>query len=327
LILGGAASALFLYGSALLYGATGSLNIAEILKFAKENSAGTLLYGLGTWLVVFGFLFKVASVPFHMWMPDVYEGASAPVTGFMTTALKAAVFATFVRVFISMGYGPGDLHVTQAKMFHFLWITSVVTMFVGNVIALTQTNLKRMLAYSSIAHTGYILVGFVIGGFTDQGYAPVLFYLVSYSVMNLGAFVVLTVLADKGDNGLNLHDLSGLSQRHPLLALSLSVFVLSMLGLPTTAGFIAKYWLFYSGVQAGEIWLIILGVLCSAISAFYYLRILVYMYMTPATKPAGVGGLNFMSVGVILVLVVLTLAIGLYPAPLLEFARTAITRL
>jgi NADH-quinone oxidoreductase subunit N len=283
-VLGSAASAVLLYGVALLYGATGSTNITEILAYVQKGGQATALYTLGAWLVMMGFLFKVASVPFHMWMPDVYEGAPTPVTGFMTTGLKAAAFASFVRVFISMGYGKGLSAVVQAHLHDILWICAVLTMVIGNLVALTQTNLKRMLAYSSIAHSGYLLVGMIVGGGTEQGYAPVVMYLVSYAIMNLGAFVVLTMIANREDHGLNLQDLSGLASRRPWLAFSMAVFLFSMAGVPPTAGFVSKYLLFYSAVQAKEIVLVVISVLCSAISVYYYLRVLVFMYMR---EPSG----------------------------------------
>lgn len=221
-ILGSAASALFLYGAALVYGETGSTRIHAILQHAGDGGA---VYVLGTWLLVLGFLFKVASVPFHMWMPDVYEGAPTPITGFMTTGLKAAAFASFVRVFVSMGYGHGLSEIVQRHIHDILWVIAAATMLVGNVIALTQTNLKRMLAYSSIAHSGYLLVGLISGAASEQGYAPVVMYLAAYSIMNLGAFGVLTILASREDTGLNLHDFSGLSQRHPWLAFAMGTFL------------------------------------------------------------------------------------------------------
>jgi NADH-quinone oxidoreductase subunit N len=327
-ILGSAASAVLLYGTALLYGATQSTNIHEILKFIQNGSTKiTPMFALGAWFVILGFLFKVASVPFHMWMPDVYEGAPAPITGFMTTGLKAAAFAAFLRVFISLGYGKGIPALVQSHIHDILWVSAVLTMAIGNVIALTQSNLKRMLAYSSIAHSGYLLVGLLSGAQSDQGYAPVVFYLLSYSVMNLGAFAILTVLASRGDAGINLHDLSGISRRHPWLAFSMAVFMFSLAGVPPTAGFAAKYLLFYSAVQSGETTLVVISVLCSAISVYYYLRVLVYMYMrdpvgsTPNVRvPAG-------AVIAVATMVALTLQIGVAPTRMVAAAKKAVSSL
>lgn len=324
-ILGSAASAVLLYGAALLYGATGTLNIREILAFVSSDGHTTSgLYVVGAWLVVVGFLFKVASVPFHMWMPDVYEGAPTPITGFMTTGLKAAAFAAFVRVFVSMGFGKGLSEVLQQNIHHILWASAVLTMVVGNVVALTQSNLKRMLGYSSIAHTGYLLVGVLAGHLSPEGYSPIFMYLVAYSVMNLGAFAILSILSTSSDSGVNLHDLAGLAKRHPWLSFALAVFMLSMAGVPPTAGFIAKYLLLYSAVQAGEVPLVVISVLCSAISVYYYLRVLVYMYMR---EPAGfvpAARVPFWSGLAVAAMVALTLHIGVLPSPVLAAAKKAI---
>jgi NADH-quinone oxidoreductase subunit N len=325
-ILGSAASAVLLYGAALLYGVTGSTAIPTILKFVQASPQGVSpMFTLGAWLVVLGFLFKVALVPFHMWMPDVYEGAPAPVTGFMTTGLKAAAFASFLRVILSLGYGKGLSVQLQTHIHDIFWVIAVLTMVVGNVVALTQTNLKRMLAYSSIAHSGYLLVGFIAGPGSEQGYGPVVMYLVAYAAMNLGAFVVLTALASREDTGLNLHDLSGLSRRHPYLAFAMAVFMFSMAGIPPTAGFVAKYMLLYSAMQAGEVWLVVISVLCSAISVFYYLRVLVHLYMRdPVGSPSTASRVSIWSAAALAAMVVLTLQVGILPGKLMLAAKRAV---
>ena len=320
-ILGSAASAIMLYGVALLYGATGTTNMREILALTQSEPARmTAMFSLGAWLVLLGFLFKIASVPFHMWMPDVYEGAPTPVTGFMTTGLKAAAFATLIRVFISLGYAKGQVN-------DILWVIAVLTMLGGNIVALTQTNLKRMLAYSSIAHTGYLLIGIIAGGTTELGYAPVVVYLTTYAIMNLGAFVVLSMIAAREDQGLNLHDLSGFSRRQPWLAFAMAVFMFSMAGLPPTAGFAAKYLLLYSAIQAGQIWLVVIAVLCSAIAVYYYLRVLVYMYMRDPVGSASSHRLGAWSAAVVAAMVVLTIQIGVLPARLVHAAKRAVASL
>ncbi|MBC7691247.1 MAG: NADH-quinone oxidoreductase subunit N [Methylotenera sp.] len=327
-ILGSAASAILLYGAALLYGATQSTNIHEILKFTQAQPAGmTPLFTLGVWLVMIGFLFKVASVPFHMWMPDVYEGAPAPVTGFMTTGLKAAAFASFMRFFISMGYGTTLSATLQAHIHDILWVSAVLTMIVGNVIALTQTNLKRMLAYSSIAHSGYLLVGLLAGSGTPGGYSAVVFYLVAYAIMNLGAFIILTVISNREDTGLNLHDVSGLASRSPWLSFAMAVFLFSMAGIPPTAGFAAKYMLFYSAIQAHETPLVIISVLCSSISVYYYLRVLVYMYMREPVGSAPASRVSMWSALAVALMVAMTLQFGVVPARLVEVTKRAVASL
>ncbi|MBY0469914.1 NADH-quinone oxidoreductase subunit N [bacterium] len=327
-ILGSAASAVLLYGTALLYGATGKTQIHDIYTFIQTHPQSmSPVFVLGAWLVILGFLFKVASVPFHMWMPDVYEGAPAPITGFMTTGLKAAAFAAFLRVFVSLGYGSVLSETIQTHLHHILWVCAVLTMVVGNVVALTQTNLKRMLAYSSIAHTGYLLIGLLAGPKSDQGYSPMIVYLVSYAVMNLGAFGVLTLISTRDDGGLNLNDVSGLSRRHPWLAFSMAVFLFSMAGVPPTAGFLAKYLLFYSAVQANELPIVIIGVLCSAVSVYYYLRVLVYMYMKEPQGSPMKSGFSVWPSFVVAAMVFLTLQIGLIPGGILTVARKAMAAL
>jgi NADH-quinone oxidoreductase subunit N len=329
-ILGSASSAVLLYGTALLYGATGTTSIHPIMLFIQTHSSGAGLSPigvLGIWLVSLGFLFKIASVPFHMWMPDVYEGAPTPITGFMTTGLKAAAFASFVRIFISMGYGKGLTEVVQSHIHDILWFSAVATMLVGNLVALTQTNLKRMLAYSSIAHTGYLLVGIIAAPNSELGWAPVVMYLVTYAAMNLGAFVILTILSTREDTGLNLSDLAGLSRRHPWLSLSMGVFMFSMAGVPPTAGFIGKYQIFYGAVQAHETFLVVLAVLCSCISVYYYLRVLVYLYMhDPVGSPSATRVSAWSSLAVA-AMVAVTLQVGVLPAKMVDAAKRAVTSL
>lgn len=325
-ILGAAASAVLLYGTAMLYGATGTMSIQEILGFVTANpKALTPAFHLGAWMVLAGFLFKVASVPFHMWMPDVYEGAPTPITGFMTTGIKAASFAALVRVFIAFGYGKDLESALQGHLHDVLWVLAVATMFLGNVIALTQTNLKRMLAYSSIAHTGYLLVGLIAAPHSETGFSSIALYLSAYTVMNLGAFGVLSILAGRGDTGLNLQDMAGLSRKHPWLSFSMAVFLFSMAGIPPTAGFAAKYYLFYSAVEAGEVWLVILGVLCSAISVYYYLRVLVFMYMR---DPVGSTEVREVAPAwatfAVAMMVAMTLQIGILPAKMVAVTLRAV---
>jgi NADH-quinone oxidoreductase subunit N len=224
-------------------------------------------------------------------------------------------------VFVTLSLGQGWASSFHEHLRAVLWVSALFTLIVGNFIALSQVNLKRMLAYSSIAHTGYLLVGLLSGGHSQLGFAPVVVYLWVYAIMNLGAFTVLTLIADRGDTGLNLQDLSGLSRRHPVLAFSLAVFLFSMAGIPPTGGFVAKYYLFYSAVQAGEVPLVILSVLCSAVSAYYYLRVLVFMYLKePAQSPARLRT-PFLAGFAILFLLILTLQMGVLPETLLEIAK------
>jgi NADH-quinone oxidoreductase subunit N len=328
-ILGAAASAILLYGSALLYGATGTFTITEILaRITQRSELMTPVFHLGAWLVIAGFLFKVASVPFHMWMPDVYEGAPTPVTGFMITGIKAASFAAFVRVFIALGYGKDVESAVEGRLHDVLWMLAVATMIIGNVIALTQTNLKRLLAYSSIAHTGYLLVGMISAPRAEAGFGPVLMYLAVYTVMNLGAFIVLSILSGRGDTGLNLHDLSGLSKKHPWLAFAMAVFFFSMAGVPPTAGFASKYYLLYGAVQAKEIWLVVIAVLCSAIAVYYYLRVLVYMYMRDAEgEEREVNLTPALGAFAVAMMVAMTLQIGVLPSKMMAVTKKIVAKI
>jgi NADH-quinone oxidoreductase subunit N len=323
-ILGGAASAIFLYGSSLLYGVTGTTNIQDIVYYLHIHPGDiSLLFTLGSWLVIAGFLFKVAIVPFHMWMPDVYEGAPTPITAFMATGVKVASFAVLLRLVSTLGYGDGLSDMVQQHLHDVLWVAALLTMVVGNVIALTQNSLKRMLAYSSIAHTGYALVGIIAAPGSQQGYSPVLIYLVIYTIMNLGAFIVLSILSEKADTRLNLQDMAGVARQHPFLAFSMAVFLFSMAGIPPAAGFVGKYMLFYSAVQAGEVLLVVLAVLCSVISVYYYLRVLVFMYMKEPVAVLTGRKAPFWSIAALVAMVILTLQLGILPSGLIELARTA----
>ncbi|MBY0371183.1 NADH-quinone oxidoreductase subunit N [bacterium] len=323
-ILGSAASAVMLYGAALFFGATGTTNVqVGAIRAIQMGMGQNALLIAGLLCILIGFLFKIASVPFHMWMPDVYEGAPAPVTGFMTTGLKAAVFITLLRVFSSMVSVPALSPQAMEAFQNVLWVSAALTMFLGNVAALQQTNIKRMLAYSSIAHSGYLLVGLLAGPQSHDGFSAVLFYVVIYTIMNLGAFAVVSAIAQKGDTGLELNDLSGLSAKHPGLAFLLAVFLFSMAGIPPTAGFTAKYYLFYSAIQAGQVWLVVLAVLCSAIGAYYYLRVIVQLYMREAIagSPLQNWKPSRAAVTTALAAVILVLQLGIYPAPALKMLR------
>jgi NADH-quinone oxidoreductase subunit N len=321
-ILGSAASAVMLFGVALVYGASGTMNINQLAEVTKAGAAGNTLMILGAILVVAGFLFKVATVPFHMWMPDVYEGAPTTVTSFMTTGLKAAAFASFMRVFMSFGRAENFDASIAASFHNVLWIVAVITMFLGNVTALAQKNIKRMLAYSSIAHSGYILVGFIVGGRSEYGYSSVVLYLVAYVIMNIGAFAIVALLGEQGDKNTDVSDYAGLGFRHPALGFAMAVFMFSMAGIPPTVGFAGKYLIFSSAVTSGEVTLAVLAVLCSAIGAYYYLRVIVYMYMRDPVHETTVSPALSAKL-VIFAATVATLAYGLFPSLLIHAAKKA----
>ena len=293
-ILGSFASAFLLYGMALVYGATGSTNLTQIAdKVTTANFPALLLIGGAMMLVGFGF--KVASVPFHIWTPDVYEGAPAPVTGFMAAGPKAAAFASFIRVFV-LGF-PFVAGIQASNYLHESWMTALsvmamLTMTVGNLAAIMQNNVKRMLAYSSIAHAGYALVGFIGAGAAkpgqaqDAAIASVAFYMLTYAITNLGAFSVISLLAQKNDRRAEFEDYNGIGFKSPVLAFSLSLFMLSLLGLPLTAGFMGKVLVFRPALEAGNTLLtalVVVAVLNTAISAYYYLRIIVVMFFRERT--------------------------------------------
>jgi NADH-quinone oxidoreductase subunit N len=250
-----------------------------------------------------------------MWLPDVYEGAPTVITGFMVSGAKAAAFIVLIRVFMLLGGG---------KWLDAIWWCALLTMILGNFAALAQTNLKRMLGYSSIAHTGYLLVGFVSAPGASIGYGPVVMYLVIYAVMNLGAFILLAAIGSRDDTGLNLHDLAGFSRRRPWVAFAFAVFLLSMAGLPPTAGFAAKFTLFYSAVQAGQVPLVVLGILCSAVSIYYYLRVLVWMYMRDPVGETVKSRISVWAAGAIIMMVLLVLYFGVNPEPLVSAAKGAL---
>ncbi len=298
-ILGSFASAFLLYGMALTYGATGSTNITQIARLLNSadlvvNFPGLLLVGAA--MMIIGFGFKIAMAPFHVWTPDVYEGAPTPVTGFMAAGPKAAAFASFLRVFV-LGF-PFVAGAQAAGYLHQSWVTAIAvlamaTMFIGNVAAIMQTNVKRMLAYSSIAHAGYALVGFVGAGVArsyqarDEAVASVAFYLLTYAVTNLGAFAIITLLAQKNDRRNDFEDYNGIGFKSPALSFTLSLFMLSLLGLPLTAGFMGKVLVFRPALESSSrllMILVVVAVLNTAISAYYYLRLIVVMFFRERTS-------------------------------------------
>lgn len=293
-ILGSFASAFLLYGMALVYGATGSTGLTQIAeKMVNPNFPALMLVG-GAMMII-GFGFKIAMAPFHVWAPDVYEGAPTPITGFMAAGPKAAAFASFLRVFV-LGL-PLVAGVQASAFLHDSWITAVtvlamITIIVGNVAAILQNNVKRMLAYSSIAHAGYALVGFVGAGMAktatarDEAIAAVAFYMLTYAITNLGAFAIVTLLAEKNDRRTEFEDYNGIGFKSPVLAFSLSLFMLSLLGLPLTAGFMGKILVFRPALETGNALvttLVVVAVVNTAISAYYYLRLIVVMFFRERT--------------------------------------------
>lgn len=323
-LLGAFASAFFLYGAALAYGYAGSLNLTEIdtAISARSDETPILLAAIGLLLV--GLLFKVGAVPFHSWTPDVYQGAPTPVTAFMAAATKAAAFIAMMRVlFVAFGGASWDWRPV-------LWVVAVLTMIVGSVVAISQTDVKRMLAYSSIAHAGFLTVG-LSGAYLGQedglaitSVSSVLFYLLAYGVATIGAFAIVTVVRDSAGETTHLSKWAGLGKESPFLAGSFAIFMLSFAGIPLTAGFIGK-WAVFSAAWGGGAWvLVVIGVLCSAIAAYFYVRVIVLMFFTdpvgdgPTVAVAGVP-----TTVVIALAVITTVVLGLLPGPMLDLAQNA----
>ncbi|MCZ6557147.1 MAG: NADH-quinone oxidoreductase subunit N [SAR324 cluster bacterium] len=275
-LLGAFATGFLLYGIAMLYGATGSIELREInAELAKEDTFKNPYIWIGLGFILVGFGFKIALVPFHMWTPDVYEGAPTAVTAFLSTGPKAAGFAALIRILFE------GLGATQAEWSQVLWVLAALTMTVGNVVALQQDNIKRMLAYSSIAHAGYILVAVVAGG--PEGLAAVLFYTFAYTLMNFGAFAILILASSKDRERVTFSDYAGYGFVSPVLGIAMLVFMLSLAGIPLTAGFAGKFQIFKTVIDKGFIWLAVIGLLNSVVSIYYYLRLVVMMYMQSPT--------------------------------------------
>jgi len=308
-LLGSFATAFFLYGVALTFGATGSTNIVDISRALQVTQPALLAY-VGVALMFVGLGFKVAAAPFHVWTPDVYEGAPAPVVGFMSTAPKAAVFAVLLRILFE-AHAPGTLWL--------VWVVAALSMTLGNIGAFVQDNVKRLLAYSSIAHAGYLLVAYA--ALPDNGIPAAMFYTASYAAMNVGAFAVVSHLAGAGERRVTLEDYAGLGRRSPILAATLTIFLLSLIGIPITGGFFAKFDVFSAALQAHLVGLVIIGVLNSAFGSYYYLRVIVMMYMREPREEVPTSTPIPLSLGAALAISVFaTIYLGILPGKVLEYA-------
>lgn len=310
-LLGAFATGFLLYGIALLYGATGTTNISTItLQF--ETYASSLLFLAGIAMLIVGLAFKIGAVPFHMWVPDVYQGAPTPVSGFMATGAKAAGFSILVGIF-------GQHFSSGAQIGTLLAILAAASMILGNIVAIAQSNVKRMLAYSSVAHAGYMLTGLAAGN--QHGREGILFYLLAYALMNLGAFGLISFMEREGEKHLTFEDYSGLGTTRPFLAALMSVFMFSLAGIPPFAGFFGKYYLFVGAVEAGLTWLAILGVLASVVSVYYYLRLVMVMYFEESAAVQTVT-YSIQSAALLLLAAVILLGLGIYPSSLLALIST-----
>ena len=310
-ILGAFSTAFLLYGIAVLYGLAGSAGYGEIGEALLELEPG-LAAGAALVLLLAGFAFKAALAPFHLWTPDVYEGAPIPITAYLAVGSKAAAFVAMGRVLWEA------LPVLDVQWQPLLWCSAVLTMLVGNVAALTQTNIKRMLAYSSVAHAGYLLVGVTANN--SLGAAALLFYLGSYFLMTLGAFAVVQLIAGRGERHQSVLDYAGLGYRNPLLALALGVFLISMAGVPATAGFMGKLFLFSSAVKSQLYGLVVIGLIASAIGIYYYLRVVVLMFFREPDSSSRAVGVPTGAALVIAAMALGTLVLGLFPGPLMRIA-------
>lgn len=312
-LLGAFATGFLLYGMTLLYGTTGSVKLVTIAERLNSGEVFTNpLMLMGVVLLVIGFGFKIASVPFHMWAPDVYQGAPTPVTAFMAVGPKAASFAAFFRVFAE---GIPELAPSWEAI---LSLVAILSMFIGNLGAIMQTNIKRLLAYSSVSHVGYILIAVIAKN--TLGSASLLFYMLSYAFMTFGVFGIIILLGREGNENLELENYSGLGFKHPMLALCMTMFMLSLGGLPPLAGFVAKFYIFQAALKEGFLWLVIIAVLNSAISFYYYLKVIVFMYMK---EPVGEFKISMTPITLFVVgLGVLgTLELGIFPGPVIFLAQ------
>ncbi|HLI83930.1 MAG TPA: NADH-quinone oxidoreductase subunit N [Bryobacteraceae bacterium] len=313
-LLGSFATGFFLYGVALVYGATGTVNLSMArAAITGANAPSPVFIGIAAALMFVGLGFKVSASPFQMWAPDVYQGAPTPVTAFLSAGPKAAAFAVFLRIFMTafepIGNGWEPL----------VWVCALLSMCIGNFAALLQHNVKRLLAYSSIAHAGYVLVA--LAARSDVGTAAAMFYLAAYALMNIGAFAVVSHLSGKGERYQTLDDFAGLGQKQPVTAAMLSIFLLSLIGVPLTGGFFGKFYIFKAALQSHLVWLTVLGLLNSAVAAYYYLRILVMMYMhEPSEAATGAEPLTPGLAAALVLPAIGTLFLGIFPSWVLNFA-------
>lgn len=307
-LLGSFATAFFLYGVAMMFGATGSTNVDEIAR-ALHGSGPTMAY-LAVALMYVGLGFKVAAAPFQEWTPDVYEGAPSPVVAFMSTGPKAAAFAVLLRVLFGTS-APG--------WFWMIWVSAALSMTIGNLGALVQSNVKRMLAYSSIAHAGYLLVAFAAVGTKQMGISAAMFYAASYAAMNAGAFAVVAHFAGKGEKYVTIRDYDGLGRRSPVLAAVLTFFLLSLIGIPITGGFFAKFYVFSAALRSNLVWLTIIGVINSAVASYYYLRVVVVMYMREPEVEEEVPKVALGTGLALAICAIVTLYLGVLPNQVLRF--------
>ena len=317
-LLGAFSSGFLLFGFALVYGASGTLDIVKLGSFFTANPDALhhpMVLG-GMALMTVGFGFKIAMFPFHMWTPDVYEGAPTVVTGFMATGVKAAAFAALIRVFF-VGFAP-----LQADWTTIMWVAALLTMTVGNLVAIVQTDIKRMLAYSSIAHAGYLLIGFVVG--TELARSGMLFYLLAYAFANIGALAVISAMGKDGKEYTDLSDYAGVGFKYPFLGLMMTIFIFSMAGIPPAAGFMGKFFIFSEAIKSGYIWLAVFGVINSVISLYYYLGVIVRMYFKDPEHEISIMAPTGTMIAALSIAAFCVLQMGIFPAYIWDLARESV---
>ncbi len=317
-LLGSFATAFLLYGVAWIYGMTGSTNLAEIQRVLinRDLAPAQWLVGCAAAMIFVGLAFKVSAAPFQVWAPDVYQGAPTPAAAFMSAGPKAAAFAVLLRIFMT------TFDSISSRWEPLVWIVALATMIVGNFAALSQTNIKRVLAYSSIAHAGYVLVA--LTAHSRVGVSAAMFYLMAYAFMNVGAFTVVAHFSRKREKFLNVEDFAGLGEKQPVTAALFTVFLLSLIGVPLTGGFFGKFYIFKAALDSNLLWLTVLGLLNSAVAAYYYLRIIVVMYFREPGEATG--SLQPMTAGIKTALwasAIATLILGIFPSPVLDFADSS----
>lgn len=317
-ILGGLGSAFLLYGASLIFGATGSFELTNIRLHLINHSQPTFIYFVGLGLVTVAMLFKVGAVPFHGWVPDVYQGATTSVTGFMGAAVKMTAFIAFARIAQNLVFVD---NVPQLSWFvSFIWIIAAASMIYGNFVAISQTEIKRMLSFSTIAHTGYLLLGICVLDKVEVAQEALVLYLFFYGLSNLGAFAIISQFEERNQKDLTLNQIAGMGLRHPILGLFLTMFLLSMAGIPLTSGFIGKYGLFSAAVAGGEVPLVVIAVLTSVVSMYYYLRVIVYMFMKENEYPVESYRMKGATLAAALSAAA-TLQFGLFPQGIIQFVK------
>ena len=315
-LLGAFSSAFFLYGAALVYGYAGSITFPEIAQTVTSKPGESLVLMIGLGMVLIGLLFKVGAVPFHQWVPDVYQGAPTAVTGFMAATVKIAAFGALLRIlYVAFGGVRWDWE-------PIIWIIATLTMLVGSILAVVQSDIKRMLAYSSVAQAGFILIG--VAAASAAGIASTMFYLIAYGFTTIGAFAIITMVRDAGGEATNLATWSGIGRKSPVVASAFAVFMLALAGIPLTSGFVGKFGVFAAAIEAGMVWLVIVGVVASLIAAFFYVRVIVVMFFAqPTDQTASVVVPSAFTTVALAAGAAVTVILGVVPQPVLDLVANA----